>query len=945
MSGASGRVGFALSLAAALSLCATVGLAPTPPGRAVHRLGPGDFTFASEIPIPDGEPVALAVAPDGSAVIAVAPTVAQPAAFPALRFVDAAGTITASRVPRDSQGRELLPLAVASLPDGLLVIATADQLVGYDAGGGVRFDRPAGDGHPDFGPSARGLAATGDRVYGVDIANARLVGYDAASGILRQRLGTAGMGPGSFLAPLDVDVLADGRRVVADFGNRRLAFFDGDGNPVARWPLPERPVAVAHTADDGVVALLADDTVFTLDSRGAPIARFGGFGPGAGELRMASDMAVGPDGRVWVADRGNRRVAIFAPGGAGATATAGSPPPTSMPTTLRGVVDVAACPGEPARLALAVELPSVAPRTDVVLVFDTTGSMEAVVSTARARAIELAARLRDLAPDVAVAVVDVRDVPYGAAGQATDWPWRLRGALSTEPADLAVAAGELWAGGGGDEPEAYAAALRGVIDDPRMGWRAGARKVIALFGDSVPRDEDLNAGVVGGFVPGIWSPGLPVRWRDSGPDMAPYSADDLDWQSVLPDLADAGITLVVGVTGTAPAGVRGRPDRLTAYWRDWALRTAPGGGAMEVGAASELPAALTSLVGSTGRQVRRLAGDVEPVVLAPWVMWSPREHLDLAVPPEGIERAFDVTVAPPPLTPDGTYDLTLHALADGARYASQPVRLSWRSVCGPTATPDVEPTPTDGATEVPTALPTDTPGTPIATTTATASATTIAWPSASPTGRPVPSTATATTAHRRVRLFLPIAERFYCDPARRPVVQVVLAIDTSSSMAGDKLAAATEAGRSFIDLIHLPRDQAAVVAFDNAARVVQPLTASRARLRSGLTGLTTGVGTRIDLGIGTALDVLEAAVRPGVRQIVVLLTDGRPDGGSEADVLAAAARARVEAVSVFAVGLGEDAAGELLARVATDTSLYRFAPSAGELGTVYREIAGDVGCR
>jgi uncharacterized protein YegL len=480
-----------------------------------------------------------------------------------------------------------------------------------------------------------------------------------------------------------------------------------------------------------------------------------------------------------------------------------------------------------------------------------------------------------------------------------------------------------------------------VIDDPRMGWRAGARKVIALFGDSVPRDEDLNAGVVGGFVPGIWAPGSPARWRDSGPDMAPYSADDLDWQSVLLDLADAGITLVVGVTGTAPAGVRGRPDRLTAYWRDWALRTAPGGGAVEVGAASELPAALTALVGSTGRQVRRLAGDVEPVVLAPWVMWSPPEYLDVAVPPEGIARTFDVTVAPPPLTPDGTYHLTLHALADGARYASQPVRLSWRSVCGPRATPGVEPTPTDGATEVPTLLPTDTTTPTIAPTTATASATIVAWPTASATGRP----ATATAPNPRVQLFLPIAERFYCDPARRPVVHVVLAIDTSSSMAGDKLAAATEAGRSFIDLINLPRDQAAVVTFDSAARVVQPLSASRARLRSSLSDLTTGVGTRIDLGVGTALGLLEATVRPGVRQIVVLLTDGRPDGGSETEVLATAARARASGVAVFAVGLGNDAAGELLAKVATDPSLYRFAPSAGELGTVYREIAGDVGCR
>ncbi|MFN8422007.1 MAG: hypothetical protein U0470_01015 [Anaerolineae bacterium] len=48
---------------------------------------------------------------------------------------------------------------------------------------------------------------------------------------------------------------------------------------------------------------------------------------------------------------------------------------------------------------------------------------------------------------------------------------------------------------------------------------------------------------------------------------------------------------------------------------------------------------------------------------------------------------------------------------------------------------------------------------------------------------------------------------------------------------------------------------------------------------------------------------------------------------------------------MLAVGLGDDVAGDLLARVATDASLYRFAPSAEELGRVYEGIAGDVGCR
>lgn len=913
----------AVPLLAAAAVAAPLWAGAVAPAHAV------DLRPALTVAIDDGEPIAVAVAPDGGVVAAVAPLVAQPAAFPALRVYDAGGVERSRRVPRDSQGRALLPLAVAAPDADTIVVATADALVAFDGAGGVRFDRPAGDAHPDFGPAARGLAAAGDRLLGVDLAHSRLLGYDAGTGALRQRLGTAGSGASSFLAPRDVAVLADGRRAVADFGNRRLTLLDADGNPAGRWPLPDRPVAVAAAADGTAVALLADDSVVTLDARGVPIARLGGHGRGDHQLRDATDLAIGPDGRIWIADRGNRRLVVLDASGGATTPTSvatAAPPASATPAP----VALEGCPDEPARWTLPVPLPPVAPRLDVVLAFDTTGSMEAVVSTARAEALALADRLRDLAPDVAIALVDVRDVPYGAAGQATDWPWRLRGALSTDPAALAAAAAELWAGGGGDEPEAYSLLLAGLVDDARLGWRPGARRVVALFGDSVPRDEDLNAGVADPAVPGIWTPGSPPAWRDSGPDWAPYSADDLDWQSVVLDLRDAGITLVVGVTGTAPAAVRGRPDVLAAYWRDWTGRTAPGGGAVALDQAAQLPDALAALVGGTGRRIARLEGAVEPPLFAAWARWSPPAHLDVDVPAGGSARTLDVVLAPPPQTPDGAYDLTLLAVGDGARYAAQPVRLTWRARCGPTATPGAEATPTAPPTAAP--EPTATP-TPPPTATPTASATSRPWPTATPTARPVPD------------LYLPWLARQHCDPTRRPVVEVVLAIDTSSSMAGAALAAATAAGRSFVDLLDLPRDRAAVVAFDGAARVVQPLTTSRPRLRSSLANLATGSGTRLDRGLGAAVDLLASGARIGARPVIVLLTDGLPDPGTEGAALAEGARARARGMTVFAVGLGDRAAVELLGAVAGDPSLVRFAPTAEELASAYAAIAGDVGCR
>ena len=132
------------------------------------------------------------------------------------------------------------------------------------------------------------------------------------------------------------------------------------------------------------------------------------------------------------------------------------------------------CPGQSADLRWDVFLPPVAPRIDIALVFDSTGSMESLISTAQTRALEIESLLRALSPDLAIGVVDARDFGYGRAGLASDQPVTLRGPISSDPQDLVAATSELWAGGGGDAPEAYASAIEFALDSPQMAWREGA---------------------------------------------------------------------------------------------------------------------------------------------------------------------------------------------------------------------------------------------------------------------------------------------------------------------------------------------------------------------------------------------------------------------------------------------------------------------------------------
>ena len=102
---------------------------------------------------------------------------------------------------------------------------------------------------------------------------------------------------------------------------------------------------------------------------------------------------------------------------------------------------------------------------------------------------------------------------------------------------------------------------------------------------------------------------------------------------------------------------------------------------------------------------------------------------------------------------------------------------------------------------------------------------------------------------------------------------LVFAVDTSGSMAGAPIAAATAAGRRLLDAVgHTGR--VGLVTFSDTAQVVRPLTADTDAVRAALAGLDTHSGTALYDGIGLAVDTALAGSEPGARRIVVVLSDG-----------------------------------------------------------------------
>jgi hypothetical protein len=206
--------------------------------------------------------------------------------------------------------------------------------------------------------------------------------------------------------------------------------------------------------------------------------------------------------------------------------------------------------------------------TDVMFVFDTTGSMTPALTAAKAEIQEAMTQIAASVPDVQFGLSEVSDYnevinrgafSYGVGeGYA---PWTLKVPITTQQATVASELLKLIADGGGDGPEAYGRALFETANNPAVGWRPGARGVIVLVADNVPHDNDLNEGI----PPELQLQGSPYNTGvDPGPDNTVGTADDIDWQPLLQQLVLFGKPLeFVAYQGTT----------YLHYWEQWTSRT------------------------------------------------------------------------------------------------------------------------------------------------------------------------------------------------------------------------------------------------------------------------------------------------------------------------------------------------------------------------------------
>lgn len=252
--------------------------------------------------------------------------------------------------------------------------------------------------------------------------------------------------------------------------------------------------------------------------------------------------------------------------------------------------------------------PSVAPagaaaapeKTDVTIVFDTSGSMSGELGEAKEKILEVMTHVKATLPDVAFGVANVEDIPGWYEGTFTEElseaeyeangekAWRLDQPVTTEESKVVTAIENLTIGDGGDGPEAYGRALWETDTNPNVGWRPGARHEIVLVADNVPHEGNLDEGIPATewVEPEPWDtfeePG--GKWGIPGTVWTPGT--DLNIQSVASQLGADGKPL-------QSVEFYGAENGYLPYWEYWAGLS--GGQALN-GSSGELSTDLTKII-------------------------------------------------------------------------------------------------------------------------------------------------------------------------------------------------------------------------------------------------------------------------------------------------------------------------------------------------------------
>lgn len=160
-----------------------------------------------------------------------------------------------------------------------------------------------------------GSALYGGKLY---VADSRAPGLAIFDLSLQRFSLFSGFGGGRMKLPVNVRIDGDGTKYVTDTGRDQILIYDRDDRYVGAFGRQGqfKPVDVAIAGDKLYVSDVKNHQIHVLDKRsGRTLFTFGKPGSEVGELFHPTNLAIGPDGDLYVVETSNYRVQRFTPDG------------------------------------------------------------------------------------------------------------------------------------------------------------------------------------------------------------------------------------------------------------------------------------------------------------------------------------------------------------------------------------------------------------------------------------------------------------------------------------------------------------------------------------------------------------------------------------------------------------------------------------------------------